>query len=498
MSKLTWLHLSDLHVCHPRTGWDAERVTEELCADLKRMQQQHGLRPDVIFFTGDAAYGQIGSGGGRTIVEQFESAQQFLTTVRESFTPIVDQRNLYLVPGNHDVNIRSISAFETSWLKQKDQSLQTIENTIQTAGAEWQQLMNRLGDYKRFLEQYSYEHLLTDRERLIYADIREINGLRIGIAGLNSAWSASGTGRKETGRLWMAGRFQLETLRQQLRREHPDFSIALMHHPANWLVPEENPNFGRQLERDFEFVLHGHEHQDFVRAESRNGHTVVSAGACYERSDSKNNGYNFTRLNFETGRGEVWLRQYDSDGGQWIPRIVGGITDNFGCWPLEHLGPWMKKRRENRVSQNDSAINVFITYDTRNDQDQRLHDALVGHLRGLENENIIRIHRILPGDMLPHQGINAAQIILALVSADFMNSEACETDLQRALVRHDDEGVRIVPIILRPCDWEQSPLGRFRALPSQQKAITQYSNMDAVMTQVARRLREIAQLFRRT
>jgi 3',5'-cyclic AMP phosphodiesterase CpdA len=102
---LTWLHLSDLHACKPRMGWDARRVTDTLCTDLKRMQNQHGLRPDLIFFTGDAAFGQIGKARGEAIVDQFREAHDFLTAVREVFTPAIEQRNLFIVPGNHDVNV---------------------------------------------------------------------------------------------------------------------------------------------------------------------------------------------------------------------------------------------------------------------------------------------------------------------------------------------------------------------------------------------------------
>jgi len=49
---VTWLHLSDLHICQPKTGWDAARVLEKLRDDLLHMQQAHGLQPDLIFFTG--------------------------------------------------------------------------------------------------------------------------------------------------------------------------------------------------------------------------------------------------------------------------------------------------------------------------------------------------------------------------------------------------------------------------------------------------------------
>ncbi|MBG1271957.1 leucine-rich repeat domain-containing protein [Nostoc sp. WHI] len=337
---LTWLHLSDIHACKPRTGWDAKRVTDTLCKDLKKMQEQYGLRPDLIFFTGDAAFGHIGSGEGKSIAEQFREAHDFLTTVRESFQPAIEQRNLFLVPGNHDVNRNKISRFEKQALESIS-SLDEVTSFVQDAGIEWQRIIGRLDDYAHFLQTYGYDHLLTSREHLIYADAREVAGLRVGIAGFNSAWSSSGAGRIEIGRLWMAGRFQLETLRQKLPKN--DFAIALLHHPTNWLVPEENPIFGRQLERDFPFVLHGHEHQDFVRSDASNGHTVISAGACHEWSESKNNGYNFVQLDFVNRTGKVWLRQYDSTGGGWIPRIIHNRTDDRGCWVLEHLTPWIEK-----------------------------------------------------------------------------------------------------------------------------------------------------------
>ena len=368
-ATLAWLHLSDLHACKPQTGWDAKRVTDTLCADLKRMQKDQGLRPDLIFFTGDAAFGQVGKERGEAIVDQFREAHDFLTAVREAFDPIVDQRNLFLVPGNHDVNRDSITSFETDWLGQA-RSLGKIERLIQQMETDWRSLLGRLDDYAQFLESYGYDHLLTGRERLIYADAREVAGLRVGIAGFNSAWSSRGAGREEMGRLWMAGRFQLETLRQQLPPN--DFTIALIHHPSNWLVPEENPSFGRQLERDFPFVLHGHEHQEFVRPDATIGHTVISAGACHECSESKNNGFNFVRLDLEKGTGEVWLRQYDASGGGWVPRCIANRTDDHGMWPLTHLEPWLGKLIRSREGSvlSGSSTNIKKT-DSNSEPDGR-------------------------------------------------------------------------------------------------------------------------------
>jgi predicted MPP superfamily phosphohydrolase len=392
---VTWLHISDLHVCKPRTGWDAKRVIDKLCKDLRGMQEQQGLRPDLIFFTGDAAYGHIGNGEGKSIDEQFRDAHDFFTAVRESFEPYIDQRNLFLVPGNHDVNRNKISRGATKELD-SIKLLKDMANFMQAGGLDWEIIMSRLDDYAHFLKIYGYDHLLTDPDRLIYATVREINGLQVGIAGFNSAWSSKGTGREEMGRLWMAGRFQLETLNQQMPPN--DFKIALLHHPGNWLVPEENPAFGRQLEQDFPFVLHGHEHQDFVRSDAANGHTVISAGACHEWSESKNNGYNFVRLDLIAGIGEVWLRQYESTGGGWTPRIIYAKTDGLGRWPLEHLHPWMAKlivaktadspeengSKEIPDSNNNEEKGENITGDRTKDYETRYREIVAKKLDYIE------------------------------------------------------------------------------------------------------------------
>ncbi len=361
---LTWLHLSDLHAGMP-PGWDSKRVTDTLRADLRKMRDKHGLHPDLIFFTGDSAFGQIGKKRGEFIGDQFREAHDFLTTVREIYEPSIPQRNLFLIPGNHDVNRERISRFESQWLEQTD-SLAEIEQVAHQAGTDWRRLIARLDDYATFLEACGYEHLLTGREHLIYADAREVAGVRVGIAGFNSAWSSRGAGREESGRLWMAGRFQLETLLEEMPPH--DLAIALVHHPANWLVPEEGSRFGRQLERDFPFVLHGHEHQDFVRPDAGTGHTVVSAGACHEWSEGKNNGYNFVRLDLVKGSGEVWLREYESTGGGWRPRVISDRTDDRGRWTLSHLQPWMDRLVRSRagaeIATADSTTAVVTEEDS--------------------------------------------------------------------------------------------------------------------------------------
>src|SRR2546421_8892934 len=63
--------------------------------------------------------------------------------------------------------------------------------------------------------------------------------------------------------------------------------------------------------------------------------------------------------------------------------------------------------------------------------------------------------------------LNAAQIILLLVSPDFIASEYCYSiEMKRAIERHEKREARVIPIILRHVHWQKSPIGKLQALPT--------------------------------
>ena len=337
---VTWLHLSDLHACKPQSGWDAARVIETLGVDLRYLRDEYDLHPDFLFFTGDLAFGQLGKDDGKSIAEQFLEGEKFLSDVRMCFDPVIEKENVFLVPGNHDVDRTVVTDSEKNML-QPNQSLERIEKWMRDVSGDWKLFLGRLSEYKKFLSDNNYQHCLKDSERLIYTATREAAGLSIGIAGFNTAWSSTGAGPEEQARLWAGGRFQLETLRQEIR--DCEIRIALIHHPGNWLVPKEQPRFFDELKEDFEFVLHGHEHNQFVRQDASNGHTTISAGACHEWSDTDRNGYSITQLNLDAKNAKVWLREYYRNG--WRARELPKKTDTLGIWHLNHVGHWIDEKQ---------------------------------------------------------------------------------------------------------------------------------------------------------
>jgi hypothetical protein len=90
------------------------------------------------------------------------------------------------------------------------------------------------------------------------------------------------------------------------------------------------------------------------------------------------------------------------------------------------------------------------------------------------------------------QQLEQAQIILLLVSSDFLASNYCyDIELGRALERHEAGEAVVVPVILRSVDWQGAPFRRLQALPKNGEPVTAWGDRDAAFTDVARGIRRV-------
>jgi tetratricopeptide (TPR) repeat protein len=88
--------------------------------------------------------------------------------------------------------------------------------------------------------------------------------------------------------------------------------------------------------------------------------------------------------------------------------------------------------------------------------------------------------------------LNTSDIILLLVSSHFMSSNYCYgKEMSRALVRRATEEVHVIPIILRPVDWKETPLGDLHVLPRDGKPITRWFNRDEAFLDVVSGIRRV-------
>lgn len=143
---------------------------------------------------------------------------------------------------------------------------------------------------------------------------------------------------------------------------------------------------------------------------------------------------------------------------------------------------------------DDKILEVFFSYSHR---DEALCDELNAHLAALKRQSVIKAwtdRRITAGDDWRDEiekHLDSADLILLLVSADFLNSDFCYLiETSRALLRHDSGDARVIPVIVRPVDWQGETISKLQALPKDSKPVTSWSNRDEAWTNVAQGVRK--------
>src|SRR5438128_2146563 len=156
----------------------------------------------------------------------------------------------------------------------------------------------------------------------------------------------------------------------------------------------------------------------------------------------------------------------------------------------------------NLTDPNNNPIEIFYSYAH---EDEVLRKELEKHLVLMRRQDIIidwHDRSISPGSNWEQEintHLNRAQIILLLVSSDFLSSEFCYSiEMERALERHHTREARVIPIILRPCDWKSALFSELQVLPTDANPITKWQNRDDAFLDVAEGIRKAVKELRLT
>lgn len=177
-----------------------------------------------------------------------------------------------------------------------------------------------------------------------------------------------------------------------------------------------------------------------------------------------------------------------------IAKVVGGAISRR---------PLLRRTNQVRVnwipSRCSDMTKAFISYSHR---DEKALDRLHTHLAMLRREGTISAwydRAILAGDNIDKEvdeNLNDSDIFIALISPDFLASQYCyEHEMTQALERHTEGSLRVIPIILEPCDWQSSPLGKLKALPKDGKPISIWTNENTAYLDIVTELRRILTLL---
>ena len=138
---------------------------------------------------------------------------------------------------------------------------------------------------------------------------------------------------------------------------------------------------------------------------------------------------------------------------------------------------------------------VFISY---SHLDEHAMVRLSKHLTMLKRDGSIDEwfdQKILAGGQIDKEistELEVCDLFLALVSVDFLASNYCyDREMKSAMKRHDEGTLRLLPIIIQPCEWQASPLGKLKALPKDGKAVSEWTNENNAWLDVVTQIRLI-------
>lgn len=125
---------------------------------------------------------------------------------------------------------------------------------------------------------------------------------------------------------------------------------------------------------------------------------------------------------------------------------------------------------------------IFIGY---SHQDDLYRKELETHLSLLKRNRQIETwsdRKISPGQEWQGKidtNLCQANVIIFLISSDFIASDYCyDIETRKALGMHELGTAIVIPIIVRPCDWNGSPFSKLEALPTKAKPVSTWQNKD--------------------
>lgn len=364
------LHISDLHFKKGEAGTELDpnsHLRNEIVRDVKEKCRAIGNSPDLVLISGDIAF----SGNS----EEYKFAQSWLENLCVNCG--CDISNIFVVPGNHDVqrNVASRPVVQSfhSTIKSKagDRSLlKTISGLISDEDS-GPILYSTISNFNDFAAKYFCDLIAPNRTK-IERRFELNDGSKLCVTGLNSTFVSS--------HLDEEGSLFVDQTGFNITRENGVVHLVLCHHPCNWLAN------GRDLEDHLNDVvqiqLFGHEHSNRVSL-ARDSFRLAASAAIPDRLEEDwEPGYNLLELEVLTEGGKRFLdlkghvRIWQSNPGQFVPKM-DKQKDYFGH--RIELEAW----RQPAASAQTLAAGMSSTVNMNQETDLIGEDASMTSLREL-------------------------------------------------------------------------------------------------------------------
>jgi DNA repair exonuclease SbcCD nuclease subunit len=273
---ITIVHASDFHF-RDETEAELSRRAKAFLADVEAECDE----VDLFIFSGDLSYAGSKAeleAGDKILIEAFKTRLH------------VGRKHIVVVPGNHDVNRKTIEPL-------KEQGLHA---TLTNTGVAQEIIQDFAASDKRLKAFYKYrDSYFGTGDDYAYTAIEKIKGLTVGIAALNTACFSHNS--KESGQLFLTSK-QVNNAADKLA--NCDIRIAVFHHPPSWLHESETTVTLSDLKRQFHIILNGHLHENIsIHEQSPIAKCVqLVSPALFNEEDPTREGYNIYSIDISEKR----------------------------------------------------------------------------------------------------------------------------------------------------------------------------------------------------
>lgn len=302
MTSIRLLHVSDVHFRADKKT-DTEIVLGALLKDLEQLTEDK--RCDAILFTGDLVF------SGCSEADFDEAYSLILEPLRQAAN--VSPSQLFVCPGNHDIcreKVRAFSALQHGLTAQltSTEKANAFLDRLTSGDSEASLGIERMTPFMTFLAR-RLPHMARSHPLAAIGGFN-VEGRSIGIASLNSTWRATGEPDDVDFSRLIVGERQVDFAIKELR--DCDLSVALLHHPLEWLTPFDRASVEPLLLGSFDLLCLGHLHEASPKSlATTSGSCIISQSGSLYAGRQWYNGYQVVDVDLLSGQFTFRLREYD-------------------------------------------------------------------------------------------------------------------------------------------------------------------------------------------
>ena len=307
MSRVCWLQISDLHF-----GYDTyttKAAYEAFITYLSDVIKTRTIKPTLLFLTGDFVFAPSNNYANR---EQAIKSIKHIQQITQ-----IENDMLFMVPGNHDVNINK--KVRELYLDDLYKNYRATDGSISSNHIE--KIIGGLKDFNKFKEQVYNKEIPLNKEIHEVAETSLLN-----IVLMNTAFTY---GKNHSDKLIFGIKF-FQNVIQKIENDKP--IIILAHHPLKDAIEEDLFINEINSNKNIALYLCGHEHR-FIIKRFLNNNKMWFNTPTFMNEDSRTKepcqiGFTIGEMDTETGRGLIEAHIYDAPFKFWdLYRQYGGSTN---------------------------------------------------------------------------------------------------------------------------------------------------------------------------